>query len=410
MSATRAAQVLRANPVKEYRRMNQHLMQTYARLPVSFVRGQGVWLWDDQGHQYLDALSGIGVCALGHAHPRIRAALAEQSELLMHTSNLYQIPAQQALAETLTGYAGMERAFFSNSGAEAVEAALKIARLHGHQKGIEKPAIVVTENSFHGRTLATLSATGNRKVHAGFEPLVQGFVRCPFNDIAAIETIADSRQDISAVLVEPIQGEGGIHLPDDDYLVLLRQLCDQRGWLLMLDEIQTGLCRTGQWFAWQQDNARPDVMTVAKALGNGFPIGACLAQGKAAELFQPGNHGSTYGGNPLACHVARTTLAVMAEENLAEHARHQGRCLLESLQTAFADNSKVGVIRGRGLMIGLELTVPCENFLHLALQQGLLVSLQAGNIVRLLPPLIINNQQLEQIVERLQNCIAALPQ
>ncbi len=389
--------------------MNEHLMNNYARLPVSFVKGEGVWLQDDQGRRYLDALSGIGVCALGHAHPRIARALTEQGGRLIHTSNLYQIPEQDTLATTLCQHAGMESAFFSNSGAEAVEAAIKIARLHGHRKGIDTPAIVVTDNSFHGRTLATLSATGNRKVHAGFEPLVQGFVRCPYNDIQALETIAGNRQDIAAVLVEPIQGEGGIRLPDSDYLTRLRQLCDDRGWLLMLDEIQTGLCRTGHWFAWQHPDARPDVICVAKALGNGFPIGACLARGDAADLFQPGNHGSTYGGNPLACHVANTTLAVMAEEDLATRAAVQGKRLMERLQTAFADDQRIKDIRGQGLMIGIEIDGPTDGLLSLALEEGLLVSLQAGNVVRLLPPLIIDDEQLSLLVEKLQQTIARLP-
>ena len=387
-----------------------HLMNTYARLPVAFVRGEGAWLWDEAGRRYLDALSGIGVCNLGHAHAAITEAVCEQARELVHTSNLYRIPAQEALADRLCGLAGMSRAFFANSGAEAVEAALKIARLHGHARGIETPAILVAENSFHGRTLATLSATGNRRVQAGFEPLVRGFVRFPFDDREALLQIADARQDIVAVLVEPIQGEGGIRLPSTGYLRWLRQICDERGWLLMFDEIQTGLCRTGRWFAWQHEEARPDVMTVAKALGNGLPIGACLARGPAAETFSPGHHGSTFGGNPLACRVALTVLDVLNDGRFDERAEGLGRRLMDALVAGIGDHARVADIRGRGLMIGIDLAGPTEGCLERALEEGLLISLQAGRTIRLLPPLVIDEEQIELIVERLGRLIDRLPQ
>lgn len=290
--------------------MADHLMSTYSRLPVEFQRGDGIWLWDSEGRQYLDALSGIAVCGLGHAHPAVTSAIAEQAGTLVHTSNLYGIGLQGQLADKLCSLSQMDRVFFSNSGAEANEAAIKIARLFGHSKGIDNPAIIVMDKSFHGRTLATLTATGNRKVQAGFEPLVQGFIRVPYNDLDAIGKVAANSQDVAAILVEPIQGEGGINIPDEAYLDGIRALCDDNNWLMMLDEIQTGMGRTGRWFAWQHSNARPDVVTLAKALGNGVPIGACLASGKAAEMMQPGSHGTTFGGNPLACRAAIAVLEI----------------------------------------------------------------------------------------------------
>lgn len=378
-----------------------HLMDTYARLPVEFVRGDGAWLWDGAGRRYLDALSGIGVCNLGHAHPRVKAALCEQAGLLLHTSNLYRIPHQETLADFLCTEAGMERAFFCNSGAEAVEAALKLARLHGHGLGIDMPAILVAEDSFHGRTLATLSATGNRRVQAGFEPLVRGFVRFPFDDAEALINIAESRQDIVAILIEPIQGEGGVRLPSAGYLSRLRELCDERGWLLMLDEVQTGLCRTGRWFAWQHEGCRPDVMTVAKALGNGFPIGACLAAGAAAELFSPGHHGSTFGGNPLACRAALATLDTLKQGHFDVLAESKGERLLTALRQSCAEHPRVREIRGRGLMIGIELEAPVPDCLGLALEEGLLFSLQGGSVIRLLPPLVIDDEQITMIADRI---------
>lgn len=376
-------------------------MPTYARLPVTFEKGAGAWLWDTDGRRYLDALSGIGVCGLGHAHPAVAAVLAQQGGTLIHTSNLYHIPQQQQLADQLIRLSGMEQAFFSNSGAEACEAAIKVARRYGHNRGITTPTIVVTEGSFHGRTLATLSATGSRKVQAGFEPLVQGFVRAKFNDIEELREIAKNSSDTVAILIEPIQGEGGINIPDKEYLSAVRELCDEYGWLMMLDEVQTGICRTGKWFAWQHSNIKPDVATLAKGLGNGFPIGACLVQGAAANVLQPGSHGSTFGGNPLACSVALTVLETMEKEQLAQHTAQQGRRICEKLKQAFADEAGVVEVRGRGLMIGVELDRPCGTLLADALAAELLISIQADKVIRLLPPLIISDEEADEIVTRL---------
>ncbi len=375
-------------------------MQTYGHLPVSFERGEGVWLWDDAGKPYLDALAGVAVCGLGHAHAQVTAALCEQASTLIHTSNLYHIPMQEQLAERLTHKAGMERVFFANSGAEANEAAIKLARLYGQGRGVKSPAIVVMEGSFHGRTLATLSATGSRKVQAGFEPLVQGFTRVPYNDLDAIVKVAANSNDVVAVLVEPVLGEGGVVIPDEAYLPGLRQLCDQQGWLLMLDEIQTGMCRTGEWFAWQHRQARPDVMTVAKALGNGFPIGACMAQGEAANVLQKGTHGSTYGGNPLASHVALAVIGVLEAQGLAQRARTLGHQILEGLTVGLSGKDYVQEIRGQGLMIGIELQQPCVELMAEALKEGLLINVTAGNVIRLLPPLILTDQEADEIVSR----------
>jgi acetylornithine aminotransferase len=301
-----------------------NVMNTYGRLPVSFVKGNGAYLQDDKGNQYLDALTGIAVCGLGHAHPKVAQALSEQGQTLVHTSNLYDIPHQTRLAERLCALSGMDNAFFCNSGAEANEAAIKLARIKGNKAGNHTPSVVVVEGSFHGRTMATLTATGNRKVHAGFEPLLGGFVRAPFNDIKAIQAIADNNPGVVAVLVEPILGEGGIYIPDNGYLPALRKICDQQGWLLMLDEVQTGNARTGEYFAYQHSDCLPDVVTTAKGLGNGVPIGVCLARGEAAELFVPGNHGSTFGGNPLACAAAHAVLDVIEEEDICRQGQTPG--------------------------------------------------------------------------------------
>jgi len=385
--------------------MSEHLMSTYARQPVNFVRGEGAWLWDDQGRRYLDALSGIAVCNLGHAHPAVRAALCEQAGTLIHTSNLYGIHNQQQLADQLCPLAGMDRVFFCNSGAEANEAAIKLARYYGHQRGITNPAIVVMEQSFHGRTLATLSATGNRKVQAGFEPLVQGFIRIPYNDIAALQEVANRGGNVVAVLVEPIQGEGGVQLPDDDYLPQLRAICDQQQWLLMLDEVQTGIGRSGTLFAYQQSPILPDVVTLAKGLGNGVPIGACLARGAAAELFQPGSHGSTFGGNPLACSAALAVLKVVTEQRLDRRAAALGQLIRDQLQNALADISAVVEIRGRGLLIGIELDRPCGELVSHALDAGLLINVTAGQVVRLLPPLILSDDEAVQIADQVATLI-----
>jgi len=374
------------------------LMTTYARLPVRFARGQGAQLWDSEGREYLDALSGVAVCGLGHAHPAVSAALCKQASTLIHTSNIYEIPLQEELAAQLTRLSGMERAFFCNSGCEANEAAIKLARLHGHKRGIKEPAIVVMEGSFHGRTLATLSATGNRKVQAGFEPLVKGFVRVPYNDIDALCAVADNSDNVVAVLVEPVQGEGGIRIPDADYLAGIRALCDKHNWLLMLDEVQTGMGRTGHWFAFQHSAIKPDVMVLAKGLGNGMPIGACLARGAAATLFEPGNHGSTFGGNPLACSAALAVIATTEKENLVARAGQLGQRMLNGFHQQLSDTTGVVEIRGLGLMLAVELDRPCAALVKQALARGLLINVTADKVVRLLPPLIISDAQADRIV------------
>ncbi|UCC55081.1 MAG: aspartate aminotransferase family protein [Gammaproteobacteria bacterium] len=385
--------------------MADHLMSTYARLPVQFDRGNGIWLWDTEGRQYLDALSGIAVCALGHAHPNVTRALAEQAALLVHTSNLYGIGLQEELADRLCSLSGMERVFFCNSGAEANEAAIKIARLYGHSREITCPAIIVMENSFHGRTLATLTATGNRKVQAGFEPLVRGFIRVPFNDLAAIDAVAETKNDVVAVLVEPVQGEGGINIPDPGYLEGIRKICDSRSWLMMLDEIQTGIGRTGKWFAFQHESLSPDVVTVAKALGNGVPIGTCMAHGVAAEMLQPGTHGTTFGGNPLSARAALAVLDCIESENLVANAGILGQKLRTGFIDSLSGTAGVVDIRGSGLMIGIELDRPCGELVRTALDRGLLINVTAERVVRLLPPLITTDHQAEMIVEKVSELI-----
>jgi len=380
-------------------------MKNYAPMPATFVKGEGAYLWDDQGKQYLDALAGVAVCGLGHSHPAVTEAICQQAGTLVHTSNWYRIANQEQLAERLCKLAGMDNVFFSNSGAEANEAAIKLARLHGHNKGISNPSIIVMEGSFHGRTLATLTATGNRKVQAGFEPLVQGFVRAPYNDLDAVMTIANNNRDIVAVMVEPITGEGGIQIPDEDYLAGLRTICDNHGWLLILDEIQTGIGRTGKWFAYQHSDITPDILTSAKALGNGMPIGACMAKGDAADLFKPGNHGSTYGGNPLVCAAALAVLDSVEKQNLCERSAELGLRLLQGFNKELAEQAGVVAIRGKGLMLAIELDRPCSELLEIALQAGLLINVTAGEVVRLLPPLIISNEQADQIVKQLSELI-----
>ena len=394
---------------------NEHLMKTYAPLDITFEHGEGAYLWDTNKQQYLDALCGIAVCGLGHAHPAITKTISEQAAKLLHTSNLYKIDKQQHLADQLCDISGLSRVFFSNSGAEANEAAIKIARLFGHKKNIEIPNIIVMENSFHGRTMATLSATGNRKVQAGFEPLVQGFIRAPYNNIDAIKNIAENNNNVVAILVEPIQGEGGIQIPDHNYLNQLREICDQKNWLLMLDEIQTGMARTGEWFAFQHNNIQPDVMTLAKALGNGVPIGACLANEKAGEVFQPGNHGSTFGGNPLMCATASTVIDTIKSENLKSNAGKMGEYIVHAFKDKLEQVAGVDEIRGLGLMIGIELNSDylkqdCTELVKLALQQHLLINVTAGNVIRLLPPLIINQQQADTIVNTVSELVIAILQ
>ena len=378
--------------------MSETLMATYKRLPISFTKGEGAWLWDTQGRRYLDAIAGVAVCGLGHAHAAVRQALCDQAATLIHTSNLYGIPHQEKLADSLTRLAGMDRVFFSNSGAEANEAAIKIARLYGHKRGIENPTTIVMENSFHGRTLATLSATGNRKVQAGFEPLVKGFIRVPYADSKAVADVSKRTSDVVAVLVEPLQGEGGVNVPPADYLNRLREICDQQGWLLMLDEIQTGMGRTGKLFAHQHNGIVPDVMTLAKGLGNGVPIGACLARGVAAEVLGPGKHGSTFGGNPLVCRVGQTVLETLESAQLSERAAQLGQRMLDGLRSALRGKTGVKDIRGLGLMIGIELDRPCGDLVSRALEQGLLINVTADSVVRLLPPLIISDAEADQIV------------
>jgi acetylornithine aminotransferase len=385
--------------------MAEHLMNTYKPLPVNFDRGEGPYLFDDKGEQYLDALCGIAVCGLGHAHPAVSKAVCEQSRRLLHTSNLYQIGQQEKLADALCNVAGMDRVFFGNSGAEANEAALKLARLYGHQKGIDSPQVIVTEGSFHGRTLATLTATGNRKIQAGFEPLVPGFLRAPYNDLQAIRTIASNSPNVVAILVEPITGEGGIRIPDDDYLSELRALCDEHDWLLMLDEIQTGMGRTGRWFAHQHADIQPDVMTLAKALGNGVPIGACLALGAAADVFKPGNHGSTFGGNPLSTSAALAVLQSIQEDDLVNRAEQLGTRMLDGFKTRLGDAEGVVSIRGRGLMLGIELDHPCAELMQRALDRKLLINVTADTVVRLLPPLILTDAQADEIVAEVSQLI-----
>jgi acetylornithine aminotransferase len=378
---------------------SNYLINTYDRLPVTFSRGEGAWLWDKHGQRYLDAVGGIAVCGLGHCHPAVTRALCEQAATLVHTSNLYQIALQHELGRRLCEISGMDGAFFCNSGAEANEAAIKLARLYGKQRDIRHPSIIVMEGSFHGRTLATLSATGSRKVQAGFEPLVQGFRRVPYGDLGAVEQVARNTSDVVGVLVEPILGEGGIVFPPPEYLSGLRKFCDEYGWLLMLDEIQTGMCRTGKWFAYQHEIIKPDVMTLAKALGNGIPIGACLARGAAAEVFQPGNHGSTFGGNPLACRVGLAVIETMEADALAARAAELGERMLTGLKKGLSDLPWVKGVRGRGLMLAVELDRPCEGLVRAALDHGVLINVTTGSVIRLLPPLIIDEQQADQIVD-----------
>ncbi len=382
-----------------------HLMNTYGRLPVAFARGDGVWIWDTDGRKYLDALSGIAVTGLGHAHPRVVSAITEQAGRLIHASNLYRIPEQERLADKLAQISGMDRVFLCNSGCEANEAAIKLARLHGHHKGIEQPVIVVMEKAFHGRTLATLSATGSRKVQAGFEPLLAGFARVPFSDREAIDQVATNNRNVVAVLVEPIQGEGGVNVPDESYLTFLREACDRHGWLLMFDEVQTGMGRTGKWFAFQHAGVMPDVVTLAKGLGNGVPIGACIARGEAAEVFTPGKHGSTFGGNPLASVASLATLEAIESEGLLENASRIGGLIRAELARRLGDQGGVKQIRGKGLMIGIELDRPCGELVLRGLAAGLLINVTAENVVRLLPPLIMRNAEATMLVERLADLI-----
>ncbi|MCK5831329.1 MAG: aspartate aminotransferase family protein [Methylococcales bacterium] len=385
--------------------MNTHVMPTYNRLPITFDRGEGVWLWDQNNNRYLDALSGIAVCNLGHAHPAIHHALCKQSQKLLHTSNLYNIATQEQLANILIRKSGMDNVFFSNSGAEANEAALKIARLYGHQQGIDNPCILVMEKSFHGRTLATLSATGNKKIQEGFTPLLEGFIHIPFNNIDAINNTLKNNKNIVAILTEPVQGEGGVNIPAFNYLSQIRSLCDQHNLLMMLDEIQTGIGRTGKFLAYQHNDIIPDVCTLAKALGNGVPIGACLAKGKAATLLTAGKHGSTFGGNPLACSAALAVLETLDNEKIIDQVEAKGTEIRTNLINKLQYNQNVSNIRNMGLMIGIDLSKPCSELVTLAQKKGLLINVTAEKTIRLLPPLIINSEQIELLTDTLSELI-----
>ena len=378
-----------------------HVMNTYARLPVAFSHGQGNRIIDTEGKEYLDALSGIAVSTLGHAHPRLVSAIAGQAGRMLHTSNLYQIREQEQLSDKLAARSGMQEIFFCNSGCEANEAAIKLARFYGHKKGIETPTIIVMEKAFHGRTMATLSATGNRKAQAGFEPLVSGFIRVPYDDLAAIRSVAEHNKNIVAVMLEIVQGEGGIHLASLDYQKELRQLCDARGWLLICDEVQCGMARTGKWFGYQHAGIQPDIATLAKGLGSGVPIGACMVGGKAAGLFGPGNHGSTFGGNPLACTAALTTIDVIEQDGLMANAEQIGALIRQLMAEALAGVKGLTEIRGHGLMIGIELDRPCGELVGKALAAGLLINVTADKVVRLLPPLIFGEAEARELVDRL---------
>lgn len=373
------------------------LMQNYGNRTLTLVRGEGNYVWDDAGRRYLDAVAGVAVCGLGHCHPAVTEALHDQARTLLHVSNLYNIPTQEQLAEKLVSLSGMDNVFFSNSGAEANEAAIKLARRLGNERGYAVPKIVVMEGAFHGRTLATLTATGNVKIQQGFAPLPEGFLRVPFDDVAAIEQLAAEHSDIVAILVEPVQGEGGINVPAADYLTRLRALCDRHDWLLMLDEIQTANGRSGKLFAYQHNDILPDVVTTAKGLGNGVPIGACLARGKAAQLFTAGSHGSTFGGNPLACRAGLAVLETLDSEWLIERAEKLGAELLGQLREKLAGCDAVKEIRGLGLLVGVELDRPCAELVELARAEGLLINVTAGNVVRLLPPLTLTDAECAQI-------------
>jgi acetylornithine aminotransferase len=373
-------------------------MNTYSRIPVAFTHGEGVWVWDQSGKKYLDALAGIAVNTLGHAHPGLVRSIAEQSSRLIHASNLYQIAEQERAAEKLVKISGMDSVFFCNSGCEANEAAIKLARLYGHGKGIENPSIIVMDKAFHGRTLATLSATGNTKVQVGFEPLVPGFARVPLNDIEAVRRVASEDKSVVAVLVEPIQGEGGINLTTMQYLRDLREVCDRQGWFLMVDEVQCGLGRTGKWFVYQHAGIEPDVVLLAKGLASGVPIGACLARGAAASVFKPGTHGSTFGGNPLACAAALATLEAIEDEGLMKNAQAVGGLILSGLREGLKGVAGVTEIRGQGLMIGIELDRPCNELVKRALDRGLLINVTMDNVIRLLPPLVMKESEARQVL------------
>jgi len=385
--------------------MSSNIMPTYGRLPVTFTKGEGAWLWDQDNKRYLDALSGIAVCNLGHAHPAVHEAICKQSKTLLHTSNLYNIESQELLATKLCQLSGMDNVFFGNSGAEANEAAIKIARLFGHNKNIANPAVIVMHKSFHGRTMGTLSATGNPKVQDGFSPLLDGFIHVDYDDINAIETALQQHSNIVAIFVEPIQGEGGVNIPSPDYLNKVRALCDHHDLLMMLDEVQTGIARTGAWFAFQHNNIIPDVCTLAKALGNGVPIGACMAKGKAANLLTAGKHGSTFGGNFLASSAALAVLKTVEAENLCQLAIDKGNAIKQAFTKNLANNQHIVEIRNKGMMIGIELDMPCTQLVVAALNDGLLINVTGDTTIRLLPPLIMDEHQIELLASKLSALI-----
>ena len=385
--------------------MSEHLVKAYNSLSTSFTRGEGIYLWDSEGKRYLDALCGISVTNLGHNYPAVTEAIQQQASTLLHTSNSYSIEWQQKLANLICEVSGMDRVFFGNSGAEANEAAIKVARLYGHSQGNSDPHIIVMNNSFHGRTMATLSASGGRKVQAGFEPLLSGFIRAPYNDIESIQSIAKNNQKVVAILAEPVQGEGGIIVPDEGYIEALRQICDKNNWLLMLDEVQTGIARSGKMFAFQQTNIIPDVLTLAKALGNGVPIGACVTRGKAAEVIQPGNHGSTFGGNPLACRAGYTVLKSIQKNNILDNVINSSKQLISHLKSDLAGHPDIKQIRNLGLLIGIEMKHNYQAFVMHAFQRGLLLNVTAEKVIRLLPPLILDKQQTEDMAQQIIGCI-----
>ena len=385
--------------------MTESVMPTYGRLDIAFTRGEGVWLYDDNDEAYLDALSGIAVCNLGHCHPAVSRAISEQANTLIHTSNIYQVPLQSELATKLTQLSGMSQAFFCNSGAEANEAAIKIARKYGHSKGIDKPVIIVMDNSFHGRTMATLTATGNAKVHAGFEPLLPGFVRVPYNDVDALKMAISHWPEAVAVMLEPVQGEGGIKVPDSDYLDEVRSLCTKAKLLMMLDEVQTGIGRTGNWFAYQQtENALPDVLMLAKGLGNGIPIGACLVSGPAVGILEPGNHGSTFGGNPLVCRAALTVLNTIESSSLLSHVTLMNEQIMAAFKHALGHIEQVQ-IRSKGFMFGIELPIRCTELVQQALDKRVLINVTAEKVIRLLPPLILTADEANKMVSTVSELI-----
>jgi len=384
-----------------------HVMNTYVRLPVTFTHGEGAWLTGEDGQQYLDALAGIAVNGLGHAHPKLTAALAEQIGRLIHVSNIYRIGEQEALADRLCALTGMSEVFFGNSGSEANEGALKLVRLYGHKHGNPEAQTIVMEHAWHGRTLATLAATGSEKARKGFDPLPSGFIRVPYNDLAVIERAAATDRRVQAIWLEVLQGEGGIRVADLDYLRALRRLCDDHGWLLMVDEVQCGIARTGKWFGYQWAGIQPDVVTLAKGLGSGVPIGAVLAGGRAAGVFGPGNHGTTFGGSPLACRAGLETLRIIEEENLIANAAAMGQRIRDGFAAALEGVAGVVEIRGQGLMIGIELDRPCGDLAKQALEERLLINVTQDRVIRLLPPLVINAREADEIVARLAPLVRA---